>query len=234
MYELVISAPGKNALTIPVLESLADGLEKAAGQPVLLTGAGDAFSTGLNLKELAGLDAPGVRRLLADLEALVESLFTHPAPTVALVNGHAIAGGCVLALCCDFRIAAADPRIRIGLNEVALGLPFPPKTLAMVRARLPPAAARRVILGAELHAPAAAKELGLVDEVSGDARGLAIGRLEALARHPHAAYARVKAALQAKALDVSEGERRAHEEGAVPLWTSEETRSRLAAVLERR
>ena len=72
---------------------------------MLLTGDGDAFSAGLNLKEVASLDAPGMERFLATLEKMVTTLFEYPGPTIAWVNGHAIAGGCVLALCCDHRVA---------------------------------------------------------------------------------------------------------------------------------
>jgi len=136
MRELVISSTARNAVSTALLEALARDLAAAGGEPVLLSGAGTVFSAGLDLREVAQLDLPGARRLLAALEGVVEALYTYPAPTVALVNGHAIAGGCVLALCCDHRVMTADPGARIGLNEVALGLVFPPKTLAMVRARL--------------------------------------------------------------------------------------------------
>src|SRR5687767_10403569 len=108
----------------------------AKGEPIFLTGEGDAFSAGLNLKEVTSLDAAGLARFLGVLEELVKALYEHPAPVVAWVNGHAIAGGCVMALCADVRVMTARPGARIGLNEVALGLRFPPLTLAMVRARL--------------------------------------------------------------------------------------------------
>ena len=147
MHRIVLSAPGKNALSIAVLEGLRRDVEAAHGEPILLTGAGDAFSAGLNLKELAGLDGAGMRRLLAALDGAVAALFLHPAPTVALVNGHAIAGGCVLALCCDYIVAASDPRMRVGLNETAIGLPFPPAITALARFKLAPGALERVLLG---------------------------------------------------------------------------------------
>jgi enoyl-CoA hydratase/carnithine racemase len=234
MREILISNPAKkNATSTATLEALGREVRAAGDEPLLLTGAGDVFSAGLDLEEVAGLDLAGARRLLAALEGTVEALFLHPAPTVALVNGHAIAGGCVLALCCDHRVAAASPRARIGLNEVAAGLAFPPKTLAMVRARLAPAQAERAILGAELLGPAAAREAGLVDEVAGDARAAAVARLEALARHPRAAYALAKRALRAAALRIPEAEQRAFEVDLLPRWISEETRSAARRLLGR-
>ena len=133
MNRIVLSAPGKNALSIAVLERLRRDVETTHGEPFLLTGAGDVFCAGLNLKELVTLDVAGVQRLLEALDGAVDALFHHPAPTAAWVNGHAIAGGCVLAMCCDVAVASSDPRIRIGLNETALGLPLPPRITALAR-----------------------------------------------------------------------------------------------------
>jgi hypothetical protein len=67
------------------------------------------------------------------------------------VNGHAIAGGCVLALCCDWRVAVDRADVRIGLNEVALGLEFPPMIMNLVRDRIPRRHVERVVLEAGLH-----------------------------------------------------------------------------------
>jgi enoyl-CoA hydratase/carnithine racemase len=221
MRELTIESPGKNALSTAVMEALRARLEEAGGEPLLLTGAGDVFSAGLDLKEVAAIAGPeDTRRLIGALERLVEALFLYPGPTVALVNGHAIAGGCVLALCCDRRVMTAKPGARMGLNEVALGLAFPPRTLAMIRAQLAAPLAERVMLGAELYDANAARVLGLIDEVADDGRAAAVARLEALARLPRDAYARAKAALRGEALRLSRDDERRFEEETLPLWSS--------------
>jgi enoyl-CoA hydratase/carnithine racemase len=208
-------------------------LEVAAGQPVLITGAGDAFSAGLNLKEIAALDPSGMERFLGRLEEMVDALYTYPGPTVACVNGHAIAGGCVVALACDFRVAAADPEIRIGLNEVALGLRFPPKTFAMVRQRVPPGALERVILEAGLYAPEQALALGLVDQVAFDALASARAHLSRLAAHPRDAYARTKEELRAGVLDLNDAVKARFLREVLPTWCAAETRARLLNVLKK-
>jgi enoyl-CoA hydratase/carnithine racemase len=233
MHEIVLSAPGKNALSTELMTWLVKELEIAAGRPVLLTGSGDAFSAGLNLKEVTSLDRQGVERFLGRLEEMVDALYTYPGPTVACVNGHAIAGGCVLALACDLRVCAENPEIRVGLNETALGLRFPPKLFAMIRQRLPASSLERVVLGAGLYDPEAARALGLVDEVAGDAVSVARAHLARLASHPRETYARTKEALRAGVLDVSEAARRRYKEEVVPMWASEETRARLLAALKR-
>ncbi len=232
MRSIVLSAPGKNALSIAVLEGIRRAVEATRGEPFLLTGAGDAFCAGLNLKEVASLDARGMRRLLIALDGAVEALFHHPAPTVAWVNGHAIAGGCVLGLCCDLAVASADPGIRIGLNETALGLPFPPRVTALARHRLAPGAVERALLGAGLYPPAEARALGFVDRVADDAAAVAEQELARLAAHPRAAYAANKAQLRAGALVNATTD--AVFEQILPLWDSDETRRRAAAALKAR
>jgi enoyl-CoA hydratase/carnithine racemase len=233
MYEIVLRAAGHNALTTELMAWIVGELEIAAGQPVLISGAGSVFSAGLNLKEIATLDESGMERFLGQLEEMVDALYTYPGPTVACVNGHAIAGGCVIALACDLRVAAADPEVRIGLNEVALGLRFPPKTFAMVRQRVPPGSLERVILEAGLYAPEQARTLGLVDEVAFDPLAVARTRLSRLAAHPRDAYARTKEELRAGVLDVTEAAKARYLREVLPVWCSDETRTRVLAVLKK-
>lgn len=230
VVEIAIEGPGKNALGTPVMEVLLAKLGAAGGKPVLLRGAGDAFSAGLNLKEVASLDAPGLERFLRLLERLVSALYAYPGPTVACVNGHAIAGGCVLALACDHRVAKADPAVRIGLNEVALGLRFPPAVLRLARERLAGSHASEVLLGAGLHAPDEARRLGLVDEVAADPDAVARKRLEALAAHPAADYAACKVALRGAPLIEQPGYDAALK-AALPAWGSDEVKARMLAAL---
>lgn len=232
MDRIVLAAPGKNSLSIAFLERIRRDVEATRGEPFLLTGDGDVFCAGLNLKELSTLEGAGMRRLLVALDAVVEALFHHPAPTVAWVNGHAIAGGCVLAMCCDLAVASADPRIRIGLNETAIGLPFPPRVTGLARHRLAPGALEAALLGAALHAPAEARALGLVDLVADDAERVAEERLARLAAHPRAAYAANKRQLRAGALTDASTDRVFEE--ILPLWDSDATRSRAVAALKGR
>jgi enoyl-CoA hydratase/carnithine racemase len=174
-----------------------------------------------------------MRRFLDLLEELVLELYTYPGPSVALINGHAIAGGCVLALCCDYRIAKADPRTRIGLNEVAIGVRYPPRVLRLVRARVPVRYRELVLLGAELLPVEQAREIGLIDEVAEDASRRAGERLAALSRHPHDAYAAAKLALRGGELDVAPEERARFVEHDLPSWTGPATKERLRELLRR-
>ena len=226
-----LAGPGKNSLSTELMQRTLAAVREAGGSPIFLTGDGDAFSAGLNLKEIAALDVPGLTTFLGVLEDLVDALYTHPGPTVAWVNGHAIAGGCVLTLCCDVRVMTAREGVRIGLNEVALGLRFPPRTFKMCQNRVPGPSLARALFEAELYRANEARELGLVDVIGEEAEARA--RLEKLAAHPRDAYAAAKRNLRGT-LAVPEAEQQRFLAEVVPTWAAPELKERLRAVLEKK
>ncbi len=233
-YELVIRAPARNALSRELMERLLDALREAGGRPLLLRGADGVFSAGLNLHEVTALDEAGMAAFLRLLDTLIGALYDYPGPTVACIDGHAIAGGCVLALCCDWRVAADQPQLRLGLNEVALGLEFPPAILALVRDRVPRRHIERVVLEAGLYDPLTACALGLVDEVAADAPTAARAALARLAASPAETYVATKRALHAGVRALSAAQQRDFAERIVPAWCAPATKARLRAALARR
>jgi enoyl-CoA hydratase/carnithine racemase len=233
VYTLTIEGPGKNALSTAVMQDVIRQVREAAGRPTLVVGAGDAFSAGLNLKEVASLDVSGMERFLSLLDDMIDALFEHPGPMVACVNGHAIAGGCVIALCAELRVAADDPRIRIGLNEVALGLEFPPKIMKLARHRLSRHQVERALLEAGLYDPATAVRLGLVDEVAADPLARARALLDAVAAHPRPVYSATKRTLRAGALALGEADRRCLRDEVLPRWTAPAVKEKVLAALKR-
>ena len=235
MFEIRLSGPGKNALGSALMKEVTAKVSEAAGRPVLLTGSGDALSAGLDLREVASLDVAGMERFLRLLEAMTDALYTYPAPIVALVNGHAIAGGCIVAMACDWRVAPGGTKLKMGLNEVALGLRFPPGILRLVRKRVDPRHVEEVVLGAGLPPADVALRLGLLDEVTADAttaRAAAERKLAALAALPPAAYAAAKHELRGT-LQGTEEEDLRFVRDVLPTWTSPELKARLAQVLAR-
>jgi enoyl-CoA hydratase len=157
----------RNALSMDLRDELASALETLGADDELgcavLTGAGTAFSAGMDVKQFGG-DADNRRRLVQTSERMFGALARFPLPIVAAVNGPAIAGGFVLALLCDVRIAGASAQF--GFPEV--GRHIPP-SYAAARAALAPAVARRLCLTGEVLDAAAAERLGVVSEVVDDA-----------------------------------------------------------------
>ncbi len=140
--------------------------ELAADPPgaVVLTGAGRAFSAGVDLRRFVDGGAGYVTDFLPALSEMFETVFAFGRPVVAAVNGHAIAGGCVLACCADVRLMATG-RARIGVPEIKVGVAFPRVALEVMVHAIGGPAAGRLVLGAETHDPEQAVSLGLVDEL---------------------------------------------------------------------
>lgn len=233
MYTIRMAHPGKNALSTDLMGWLDGELDRAGSEPILLTGSGDAFCAGLNLKEVASLDAAGIERFVRHIDHIAARLFDHPAPVVAALNGHAIAGGAVLAACCDWRVATSDPKARIGVNEIALGVCFPPAIFRIMAHRISPQHQNGVLLGARLYDSAAALTVGLVDELATDVEAVATQKLTAFAAHPRDAYAHAKALLRAGVTRVSAADEARFRERELPIWTSDAVRQRVLAVLKR-
>lgn len=223
---LTLNRPPANAIDVSLLEAISEAAGAAEADPavraVVVTGAGRFFSGGLDLKAMAGGQAQSMGRFGSDDG--VFRLWTLPKPTVAMVNGHAIAGGSIVALACDFRVAAAGS-YKIGLNETAIGLALPTGAFEIARLALPVRSGRTVLLEAGLHDPATAKGLGLVDEVVEgkdlEPRALALAR--SLGAAPLPAYAANKAAWQRPAVDRVRNEPREVRDAITRAWTSEET-----------
>ena len=157
-----------NALDIEFCDALADrfdDLRKADAKAVVLTGRGKIFSAGVDLKRLSAGGADYIRRFLPELHRLYEAAFFHPKPVVAAINGHAIAGGCVLACCADRRIMARDAG-RIGVTEILVGVPFPALAFEVVRFAVPPRHLPEFTLSGATYATDEALRRGWVDEVA--------------------------------------------------------------------
>jgi enoyl-CoA hydratase/carnithine racemase len=155
-----------NALDIEFCEAIAarfHGLRDA--EAIVLTGHGKCFSAGVDLLRLSQGGAGYIRRFLPALHKLYEAVFFHPKPVVAAVNGHAIAGGAVLAACADRRIMAREAG-RIGVTELLVGVPFPALAFEVVRFALPPRYLAEVLLSGATYDSDDALQRGWVDELA--------------------------------------------------------------------
>lgn len=232
MVEVVLEGPAKNALGLALMDETLAAIRAADGAPLLIRGSGDAFSAGLNLKEILECDEAGMRVFLKKLTELLDAIWRYPGPTVAAMNGHAIAGGALVALACDHRVVTSNPKARIGLNEVAIGVRFPPFILRLVQARIGALRMPEVVLGAHLFSPEDAVRVGLAEEVAEDAVATAKARLKTLARHRPAIYRATKAAIR-PAIVPSAEEVLQFENEVLPVWVGEELKASIRAMFAR-
>jgi enoyl-CoA hydratase len=182
---------------------LADELRADPPAAIVLTGREAFFSAGLDLKIAPTLDADGQRAMITGINSIFAGWYGFPGPVVAAVNGHAIAGGLILALCADYRVGSTEGRY--GLTELKAGVGYPAVAMAVVRAELHGPAARRLVLGADLVDAKEALEAGAFDEVAEPDQVL--HRATEVARDlsllPKGAYATVKGQLRGPVLDAA-------------------------------
>jgi enoyl-CoA hydratase len=203
-----IDRPPANALDLELLEEGRHAVEElAAAAPgaVVLTGRDGFFSAGVDLKLAPTLDSAGQRAMVEGINRLFAGWYSFPRPVVAAVNGHAIAGGLILALCADYRVGAGQGKL--GLTELRAGIGYPLAAMTVVKAELTAPAARELVLRAELVDPGKALALGALDEVVDldlvVARALEVaGELAAL---PRDAYGRIKRQLRSDAIAALRG-----------------------------
>ena len=234
---LTLDRPPANALDERLLADLAAALASAAAddavRALVLTGAGAFFSGGFDLSA-PRRDEAAVRRLRELYRESHLRLFTLAKPTVAMVAGHAIAGGLVLVLACDYRLGL-DGDYRVGLNETAIGASYPKVALEIVRLRLTHARASELLLGAALYPASEAIRLGVVEELVPADRleATVLRRAARLGAFPREAYAHTKAALVAESVTRVEAESEEEAARGAAVWTTPESRAARAAQREK-
>lgn len=189
-----------NALSEGLMNELDAALDRAEkeAKAVVLTGRAGRFCAGFDLKTMmTGIEQ--ARTLVTRGAGTLMRLYTHPQPLVIACSGHALAGGALVLLTGDVRIAARGA-FKIGLNEVQIGMPVPVLAMELARDRLDPRFLTRSTLFSEIVDPDAALFAGFVDEVVGEDELLTRARAEAtkLSALPRDAYAKTKTTLREK------------------------------------
>lgn len=230
---LTFSSGRVNALDVSLLAELAAAIREQQ-QPgvgaLVVTGGGRVFSAGVDLARVVEGGAGYADRLIPALSEAFEALFCYPGPTVAAINGAAIAGGCVLACACDRRLISPDAQV--GASEVRVGVPFPVAALEVMRYACGDRA-EETLLGGRLYRGAEAVAVGLAHRVvDEDLLETAIGEASDLNDVPAEAYRHTKAQLRAPALARIRRAGNVDREVA-RLWATDQTRQRITGHLER-
>lgn len=226
-----------NAMSTDLLEALSrvvDQVTASDARAAVVTGDDKVFSAGLALPDLVDLDRAAMAERIDGFAVAMRRVLECPMPVVAAVNGHAIAGGCVLALMCDARIAATGGA-KVGLNEVQLGIGLPAVVVEPLRLRVPPTSLTAIALEGRLFSVDDARAAGLVDEIvaPGELEPRAVARAAELGRASRAAYAQVKRALIRPALEAIDRVGTAEREAWLDTWFSPPARQLLRAAVAR-
>jgi enoyl-CoA hydratase len=160
-------AHGKaSALDLELCNGLQREIEAAAEssgiRAIVITGTGSIFSAGVDLPRLVSAGTQYVQDFVEALDAMLRALFLFPKPAIVAANGHAIAGGAIIAFACDYRLMSGG---RIGVPEALVGLPFPPLALEVVRFAVPRQHLQSMLFLARTIEAAEAKAMGIIDEV---------------------------------------------------------------------
>ena len=226
-----------NALDSEFLDAIRTelGLVKDSDTPaVVITGTGRVFSAGVDLVRLLDEGEPYIDGFLERLSATFYDLFTFPKPLVAAINGHAIAGGCVIACACDYRIMSEDSG-NIGVPELIVGVPFPTIALEIVRSAAPDHFLDKLVATGLLMQPMRAAAHGLINEVVPD-KDL-IKRSAELTREliaiPADAFALTKSQLHEPFVSRHKRLRETHDAQVAAAWKSPGTHEKIRSYLNR-
>ncbi|GHE29131.1 enoyl-CoA hydratase/isomerase family protein [Vulcaniibacterium thermophilum] len=235
---ITLARPPVNALDPELCDDLTRAVRQAAEQGaagIVLAGGPKVFSAGLDVPFLLSLgdDRARVRSAWQAFFAAARTLASSPVPVVAAIAGHAPAGGCVLALCCDYRVMAEGP-YRIGLNETQVGLVAPEGIQHLMRRVVGSHRAERLLVGGELVESARALACGLVDELAAvdEVVTRAHAWLEGLLALPRMPVLQTRAIARADLLAALEPER-IQLDRFVEAWTHPDTQAGLKALVAR-
>jgi enoyl-CoA hydratase len=229
-------AHGKaNALDLEFAQALARAFEQEAREPapLVITGTGRIFSAGVDLPRIVREGDAHIVGFLAALDECFIRLFELEKPVVAAINGHAIAGGCIMSSACDVAIMV-DEGATIGVPELAVGVPFPPLPLEIMRHAIGTAGAQRLAISCENLNPQAALQAGLVHRLTKADRLLqeAIEQAQRLGKVPPRTFALVKRQLRSPATQAVRAQVN-HNQEVAKEWLSPEVKAAIQRFIDK-
>lgn len=187
-----------NALNLELLREFSEALQELKQDSnvhgIVLTSSNHKFfSIGFDLPQLIELERKDFEIFYRTFNQVCMDLYTLPKPTVAAITGHAIAGGCILALCCDYRFCA-EGRNLMGLNEIKLGVPVPYLADCILRQIVGARNAREIVYTGEFYHAEESYRMGLIDRIvpSENVVREAVEKADSVGRLPGNAFAAIK------------------------------------------
>jgi enoyl-CoA hydratase/carnithine racemase len=237
IHEIHLNRPPVNALNQDLLDALVDAVESApakGARALVLSGGEKVFSGGLDVPYLMGLQRDALFGCWSRFFDAARAIARSRVPVAAAIGGHNPAGGCVLALCCDYRVMAKGP-FRIGLNETQVGLAVPESIQYLMRRIVGPHRAERLIVAGAMVESEQALQLGLVDALTdaGAVVTLAANWLTELLALPSGPMLATRAIARADIVAALDGFTDAHLQGFVEGWYSSDSQAALQALMLR-
>ena len=222
-----------NAIENDLVQQLTEALENARADPevrgLILSSANDKFfSIGFDIPLLYDTPEKDFARFYHSFNLLCLSLYTIPKPTIAALTGHAIAGGCILALCCDQRLIAEGKPL-MGLNEIKLGVPVPYIAECILRQIMDGRIVRQIVEGGGFYSPFEALRIGLVDESRpcDHLLSTAIEKISQISSDSPSAFAAIKHSRTAEVEKQVKAHLEEREQVFIQSWFSKEARKLL-------
>lgn len=230
---LILNRGITNALNLEFIEQLNTSIratrEDDSIRSLVLESSNDKFfCIGFDLPQLISLSRDDFMIFLQSFSRMCLELYTLPKPTVAAITGHAIAGGCVLPLLCDYRYIAEGRKL-MGLNEIHLGVPVPFIADCILRELVGGRHSRNIVESGEFYAPDETFKMGLVDEVLplDDVRPAARDKALSFNNMPAQAFALIKENRVDRVIQQVVAQQNAKEAEFVERWYAEDTRKLL-------
>ncbi|MCG2633384.1 MAG: enoyl-CoA hydratase/isomerase family protein [Gammaproteobacteria bacterium] len=236
--ELCLTNPPANAMGLPFIHAVTEAVRSApdeGARAIVLSNSGTIFSAGLDVPSLLPLERDGIVTLWRDLFHMMRSMIASPIPVIGALGGHAPAGGCVMAICCDYRIMAEEPKFKIGLNEVAVGIPMPDMLYQVLRYLVGSHQAANMCTTAELMTPQKALRIGLVNELApaDQVRDLAINYAQGVTQLPPNAMQQTRQRTRSELLEMAPEPDEQTLMTVVDSWFTEETQATLRGLVAR-
>jgi enoyl-CoA hydratase len=218
-----------NASFMDATRAALDDAKRAGARAVVLTGKGKVFSGGLDLLEIYDYDRAAMRAFVDAFEGFFRDVLAFALPTVAAINGHALAGGAILAMACDRRVMIDGP-FAFGVNEVQIGIPFPAAAYEIARRATPAPARSAALLQGKRFTPVEAHAAGIVHAIAADPLAAALEEARAFAAAGADAVLDVKADLVAPVLARIDLTAEAKRERFLDRWFAPDARARVGAL----
>ncbi len=238
IWEIKLARPPVNALNFELLDALVKAIEQVqteGAHGIVLSGGSKVFSGGLDVPYLLQCSTQELKACWSRFFDAARALANAKVPVAAAIAGHNPAGGCVLALCCDYRVMAEGP-FRIGLNETQVALAVPEAIQYLMRRVVGHHKAERLLVAGAMIESQQAYDIGLIDALmpAAEVTAGAVSWLESMVALPQQAQSATRRIARADIHQALAAFDESQLDGFVQAWYSDETQGVLQALFQKK